>query len=149
MVYNGNNRFFHLHEYCDAANWVKEFSQYDAAWLHCYQSNNHGDLMKASWDDLNIPARLSTYMAAGLPVIEKENEGNIIAISNYTQKLGVGIRYKSVDNLRTQLENKEKMQQLKEHVFKCRHRFYFDEYIPMMIREFNKVISENNERVSE
>ena len=58
-------------DYYYPEHWVKEFSQYDAGWLHCFDSRNSGNLLFATWDDLNIPARISVLAAAGLPMDEK------------------------------------------------------------------------------
>ena len=52
--------YLHLHPNVDQSRWTEEFSQYDAGWLHLFDSRNEGEIRKANWDDLNYPARLST-----------------------------------------------------------------------------------------
>lgn len=40
----------------DQASWVREFSRYDAGWLHAFQNRNGGEIRRADWDDLNSGA---------------------------------------------------------------------------------------------
>lgn len=72
--------YFHLHHHVPQENWVKEFSQYDAGWLHRISSCNKGDIYRVSWDDLNLPARISTLAAAGIPMIQQDNTGHLVAM---------------------------------------------------------------------
>ncbi|MCD8178777.1 MAG: hypothetical protein LUE98_15740 [Tannerellaceae bacterium] len=65
-------KHFHLHPHCSNDQWVEEFSRYDAGWLHLFDSKNEGELQKMNWDDLNLPCRLGTYAAAGVPMISKK-----------------------------------------------------------------------------
>ena len=62
----------HLHPQVNHDRWVSELSQYDAAWLHLVKSRNEGELRRADWGDLNYPARLATYAAAGVPWIPRQ-----------------------------------------------------------------------------
>src|SRR5690606_28295557 len=45
--------YLHIHPNCSQESWVKEFSQYDAGWLHFFQSRNRGELLRAGGDELN------------------------------------------------------------------------------------------------
>jgi len=131
---------FHVHPHCSHLNWVKEFSQYDAGWLHCFQSHNHGDLMQASWDDLNIPARINTYMAAGLPVIQRDNSEHIVATESRLKELGIGIFFKDYAELAFQLRNVDRMDALRANAIKNRELFCFDHHVPDLISFFREVI---------
>src|SRR4051794_20958560 len=57
----------HLHKQVRPEDWQAELSQYDAGWLHVFQSHNAGELRRATWDDLNYPARIPVLLGAGLP----------------------------------------------------------------------------------
>ncbi len=103
----------HIHSHVSADNWTKEFSQYDAGWLHCFKSHNNGDLLKATWDDLNIPARISTYAVAGLPVIFPDNSKHITATQEIAERLDVGIFFHDF----YELSNKLKEQMKVKHLF--------------------------------
>ena len=134
---------FHLHPHCDSENWVEEFSRYDAGWLHCFKSANYGDIMKATWDDLNLPARMSTLAAAGLPMIQYDNSGHIVSPQEYLKKIKGGIFYKNAKDLRTQLSDSQQMKVLSENILKNRFRFCFDEYVPELMDFFNQVITKS------
>jgi hypothetical protein len=148
----GNNAFlraapnhFHVHPHCSHLHWVEELSQYDAAWLHCFESMNKGDLLKVSWDDMNIPARINTYMAAGLPVIQRNNTGHIVATQQLIEELNIGILFNKCDDLATQLKDKTTMEQLRANVMKNRLLFSFDYHVPALIDFFRKVIQYKKE----
>lgn len=131
---------FHLHNHCTASHWTEEFSKYDAGWLHCHTSCNGGDLMRASWDDLNIPARISTYASAGIPIIQKSNKGNIVAVENCLKNFDIGLLYTDMQDLVNKLKNKEVLVKLSENVLKYRNHFNFDYYIPELARCISKII---------
>lgn len=133
---------FHIHPHCSHLDWVKEFSKYDAGWLHCFQSKNNGSLMKASWDDLNIPARINTYLAAGLPVIQWDNFGHIVATESQIKVLDVGIFFKSYNKLSEQLRDKKRMFEISKNAMKYRELFCFDSHVPGLISFFKDVIKQ-------
>jgi glycosyltransferase involved in cell wall biosynthesis len=132
--------YIHLHPTCIASNWVTEFSKYDAGWLHCFDSYNKGELMKASWNDLNYPARMNTLAAAGLPMILKNNEGHMVAVQNLAKRLDVGVCYDSLKNIREVFEDREKHAQLRNNVWKQRAEFSFDHHVKKLTDFFHTVI---------
>lgn len=134
-------KYFHLHHHCSAGNWTHEFSQYDAAWLHNIKSLNEGNLMQTTWDDLNIPARISTYMAAGLPVIQQDNSNNIVAVEDIVRRFGIGIQFQDYMNLAQQLRDVNRMRGIKDNVMRYRYLFSFDSYVPELIDTFKKAIA--------
>jgi len=132
--------YVHLHPNCDPANWVKEFSQYDAGWLHLFDSSNNGELRRANWNDLNYPARLSTFAAAGIPMILKDNSGQLVATETLVRKLGVGIPFKRYNQLTSILRDRKKMKELRENMWRQRSVFQFDTYVDELIGFFEMVI---------
>jgi len=130
----------HLHANVDQGRWVEEFSRYDAGWLHCFTSDNAGEIRRASWDDLNYPARMSTLAAAGLPMIQSSNEGAIVATQALTRQLGVGIFFGPVEQLGAQLRERAQMQALRAQVWRQRERFCFDSHVPALVAFFRTVI---------
>lgn len=137
----------HLHPHCTPANWTKELSQYDAGWLHSFDSNNNGDLMKATWDDLNIPARIPTLAAAGVPMIQKNNFGHTVVMQNIAKERNIGVFYNDVGNLGRQLKDREFMNGLRENLLRQRNEFTFDYHLPDLISFFRKVIEEKKNRI--
>lgn len=132
--------YFHVHAYCSSEKWVEEFSRYDAGWLHAGKSRNMGDLFRVMWDDLNIPARMGTLAAAGLPMIQRRNSEHIVVSKELLIKNGIGILYDSIEELSGQLHNEELMDSLKNNVLKHRMEFTMDEHIPELVRFFKLII---------
>ncbi len=91
--------YVHLHPNCPAEQWVSELSQYDAGWLHYFHSSNHGNLMRANWIDINCPARMSTYAAAGLPMIMHDNSGHLVHHQQYLESYGMAVPIASFHDL--------------------------------------------------
>ncbi len=134
-------KHFHVHAHVAADKWTKELSQYDAAWLHCLESQNNGDLLKVAWDDMNMPARMGTYAVAALPVILYDNTGHIVATQDMIQKLDIGIFFRDFLELANKLKDKERMEVLSKNALKNREVFCFDSYVPELISLFRKAIS--------
>lgn len=148
--YDGNNRedlaklapsHFHVHQHISEDRWTEEFSRYDAGWLHGHNSSNGGNLLLANWDDFNLPARISTYAAAGLPVIVPDNANNIVASNNLLESRGIGIVYKNRENLVSLLHDEVKNRVYAGNMMNCRMEFCFDYHVPHLIDFFRKVIS--------
>jgi hypothetical protein len=119
-------RHLHLHSMVDQDRWTEEFSKYDAGWLHVFESQNGGDIRRADWDDLNLPARIGTFAAAGLPMIQWDNRGSVVATQTLTRELGVGVYYSSLEELRDQLTDETAMAQRRERVWAARELLTFD-----------------------
>ncbi len=147
--YDGNNRegfvklapnHFHVHQHVFADKWTKELSQYDAGWLHCHRSNNSGNILMTTWDDLNLPARIATYAAAGLPIILPDNTGNAVASNFITQKYDIGLEYKDRDELVSILQDEVKTRRHTNNMMRCRMEFSFDYHVPRLVEFFRSAI---------
>jgi hypothetical protein len=132
--------YLHLHPNVDQSRWTEEFSQYDAGWLHLFESANGGEIRRANWDDLNYPARLSTLAAAGLPMLQKANDGALVATQTLVKQLGTGIFFNTMDELAAQLRDHEQLQTVRERVWQQRHLFTFDHHVPELVDFFRGVI---------
>lgn len=130
----------HLHAHVDQARWVDEFSRYSAGWLHCFASDNQGDIRRANWDDLNYPARMATLAAAGLPMIQRRNDGAIVATQSLTRRLDIGLFHDSIGELALALRERARMDALRANVLRHRQLFTFDHHVPELVRFFRKVI---------
>jgi hypothetical protein len=133
-------RHLHLHPQVDQDRWLAEFSQYDAGWLHWQRSENRGDIARSNWDDLNIPARLTTLLTAGLPVLQYDNEGAAVATQTLGQEHGISIFFKSMAELRVQLADDAQMARLRAKVWRQRERFTFDHHVERLVQFFRTVI---------
>lgn len=130
----------HLHKQCTPENWTLELSKYDAGWLHYFRSKNCGELLRCGWDDLNYPARMSTLAAAGLPMIMRNNRGNIVATQTLIESLNCGVLCNSIEDLGMQLNNKEDLDIKRQAIWKHRIQFSFDYYIKDLLTFFKEVI---------
>ncbi|NDV57151.1 glycosyltransferase family A protein [Bacteroides sp. 519] len=132
--------YFHTHPHCAADRWVEEFSQYDAGWLHCFNSQNKGKIMDTGWNDLNMPARMNTLAAAGLPMIQKDNSEHIVAMQSHIRKNNLGIFFNTYEELSMKLKDDKLVDTLRENVRNYRLSFTFDYYVKDLIDFFRKVI---------
>lgn len=136
--------YLHLHPVCSPQNWVNELSQYDAGWLHIFDAENSGEILKASWLELNFAARMSTLGAAGLPMIQRDNSSHICASQSFTTKHGFGIFYNSYDNLASQLGDKARMKVMRDEIWKKRAVLSFHYYADDVLSFFREVIEKKN-----
>jgi hypothetical protein len=139
-------RHLHLHANVDQAEWVREFSQYDAGWLHAFESHNGGELRRANWDDLNYPARIATLAMAGVPMIQRDNEGAVVATQALARRLGLGVFYRTIDELGAMLHDRAHMAALREQVWSQRFEFCFDTHVPRLVDFFRTVIANAGKR---
>ncbi len=133
--------FLHIHPNVDQENWVQEFSQYDAGWLHFFQSENNGELRRSNWDDLNIPARMATLALSGVPMLQKDNTEHIVATQSLVKRLNVGLCFKNMAELGQLMRDRELMVQLRNNVWQQRHLFTFDHNVDSLIQFFKAVIN--------
>jgi hypothetical protein len=133
--------YMHLHDSVQPADWVRELSKYDAGWFHIHYSRNGGDLRRANWDDLNMPARLGTYAAAGLPWILADNRASRTGVGSAAATHDVGIFYSNPRDLREQLLDRARVAQLTSNMRAARHQFAFDTHVDRLIAFFREAIA--------
>jgi len=139
-------RHLHLHANVDQGCWVTEFSQYDAGWLHGFTSHNRGDIRRADWDDLNYPARIATLAAGGLPMIQKNNAGARVAIQALAQERDLSVFYSSIPDLASQLHETDRMDQIRDSVWRQRDEFTFDAHADELVAFFRSTIATASSR---
>jgi hypothetical protein len=120
---------------------VEEFSRYDAGWLHTFASRNGGDLRRADWDDLNVPARLTTLVAAGVPLLQRDNTGSVVATQELARERGIGLFFTDIPDLARQLHDRERLARIRERVWAQRLDFSFDAHADALVDFFRKVIA--------
>ena len=136
-------RFIHIHANVDQENWTTEFSKYDAGWLHFFKSENAGDIRRANWDDLNFPARMATLAVSGLPFLQGDNAGAIVATQTLAREKQLGLFFKDMSELAKQLNNREHLNFLRENVWRQRAEFTFDFHAEKLLDFFRKTASRN------
>jgi hypothetical protein len=131
---------FHLHPQVDQKDWVVEFSQYDAGWLHSFVSSNEGDPHAATWDDLNYPARMGTLAAAGVPMIQRDNDDSMVAAQTLARERELAVFWHDADELVAQLRRGDLMAKLRESVWRQRKEFTFDVHVDRLVGFFREVV---------
>ena len=131
----------HLHETIDQEDWVRELSRYDAGWLHAFSSRNDGDLSRANWDDLNYPARIATYAVAGLPMIQADNAGSIVATQALCDGRGLGVTFTSIPHLAAQLKDRPRMAEIRDRVYTQRDDFTFDAHADRLVAFLRQAVA--------
>ncbi|HSU50722.1 MAG TPA: glycosyltransferase family 2 protein, partial [Segetibacter sp.] len=132
--------FLHIHPNVDQENWVKEFSQYDAGWLHFFKSENYSEIKRSNWDDLNIPARMATLALSGIPMLQRDNSEHIVATQSLVKKLNVGLLFNNMEELGQSLRDRNLMMNLRKNTWNQRHLFMFDQHVEGLIAFFKEVI---------
>ncbi len=135
------SRYLHLHPTVEPPRWTAELSRYDAGWGHVHTSVNNGDLHRAEWRDLNLPARIGTYAAAGLPLIHRDNTGHTVAVERLAQRYGVGIPYHDAPDLRDKLRAEREHRTGHNAMVKARPAFAFDHHADRLIDFFRHLVS--------
>jgi glycosyltransferase involved in cell wall biosynthesis len=131
----------HLHPTVTQDRWVSELSKYDAGWLHLLRSGNEGDVRRADWGDLNYPARMPTLVSAGLPLVQLDNDGAVVATQSLARRLGIGLFLGEPDQLIDELSDAETMARVQANVWEQRETFTFDAHADRLIKFFRRVIS--------
>jgi hypothetical protein len=130
------HRYIHMHETVDPKDWVRELSQYDAAWLHGFQSSNGGEVRSSTWSELNIPARLGTYAAAGLPWIIRAPAGSRTSVGSLAQRHGCGVMFDDFDELAKILRDRDALAAARAGMRAERLAFSFDYHVDSLIKFF-------------
>ena len=126
-------RYVHVHPAVGPDSWVREFSKYDAGWLHRFASRNRGDLRRATWDDLNSPARLPVLLAAGLPLLQQSNRGHAVAVERIVGETGAGVIYDGLDDLVERLYAELASRSAAAASWRMRHQFTFDAHADWLV----------------
>ncbi len=137
---SGAPGFVHLHPSVGPESWVRELSRYDAGWLHRFRSDNGGDLRRASWDDLNSPARLPVLLAAGLPVLQRENPGSLVSVERVVRRDATGLCYRSAEHVAWLLQEELSTRSAAAAARAARERHTFDHHADRLVRVFRSVL---------
>jgi hypothetical protein len=131
--------FVHVHPPVGPEDWVRELSRYDAGWLHRFDSTNGGDLRRATWDDLNSPARLPVYLAAGLPLLQQANPGSVVSVERVLRRDGTGLFHRSADDVADVLASELASRRGAAAAVAVREQHTFDAHADRVLELFRSV----------
>ncbi|MGY1672301.1 glycosyltransferase [Geodermatophilus sp. SYSU D00710] len=131
--------FVHVHPAVGPEDWVRELSRHDAGWLHRFDSANGGDLRRATWDDLNSPARLPVCLAAGLPLLQQANPGSRVSVERVLREDGTGLLYRSADDVAAVLHEEVVTRAGHRAALAARERHVFDAHADRLVDLFRAV----------
>jgi hypothetical protein len=131
--------FVHVHPAAGPEDWVRELSRYDAGWLHRFPSANGGDLRRATWDDLNSPARLPVLLAAGLPALQQANPGSVVSVERVLRRDGTGLFYADVDDAVDVLTGELAGRRGRAAALAVRERHTFDAHADRLVALFRSL----------
>ncbi|CCG03760.1 glycosyltransferase [Blastococcus saxobsidens] len=129
----------HLHPAVGPEDWVTELSRYDAGWLHRFASDNGGELARATWDDLNSPARLPVLLAAGLPLLQQANPGSLVSVERVLRADGTGLFYRSADDVAAVLGEERAGRRGGQAALAVRERHTFDAHADRLVGLFRSI----------
>jgi hypothetical protein len=132
--------FVHVHPAVGPEDWVRELSRYDAGWLHRFSSTNGGDLRRATWDDLNSPARLPVCLAAGLPLLQQANPGSVVAMERVLRRDGTGLFYRGADDVAGVLAGELSSRRGGTAALAVREQHTFDAHADRLVASFRSVV---------
>lgn len=136
----------HLHPTVGPSGWVRELSRYDAGWLHVFESRNEGEIRRADWDDLNLPARMATLAAAGLPMLQRANPGAIVATQSLARALGTSVFFDDVTEVGERLRDEEDVAAVRAATVRSRAQFTFDAHADRLVEFFRATIARTASR---
>ncbi|SNS20485.1 Glycosyl transferase family 2 [Geodermatophilus saharensis] len=131
--------FVHVHPAVGPEEWVRELSRHDAGWLHRFDSANGGDLRRATWDDLNSPARLPVCLTAGLPLLQQANPGSRVSVERVLRADGTGLFYRSADDVAAALHQEVATRAGQAAALAARERHVFDAHADRLIDLFRSL----------
>ncbi len=131
----------HVHPAVGPEGWVGELSRYDAGWLHRFRSSNGGDLRRASWDDLNTPARLPALLAAGVPPLLPGNPGHTVAVERIVTGTGAGLVYDGVDDVAELLRREVAERTASRAAWAARQNFTFDAHSDRLVEFLRRAVT--------
>lgn len=119
----------HVHERAlTRSEFTRVWSQYDAGVMHMPTGSENE---WARFQDMNYPYRFSAYLAAGLPLLQRE--GGQRAMCDLVRQTGVGLVWGSCDELAEQLRDERLMRGLWTLVRACRREFSYERDLQVIL----------------
>ena len=118
----------HVHPAVAPRDWARVLSRYDGGLLHRFRSGNGGDLRLARWEDLNLPARIPTLLAGGVPLVQAASPGSLVQTQELVRRSGAGLLYEDAGELAAALREEARTGAARRRALALRDRFSFDHH---------------------
>ncbi|MBA2638365.1 MAG: hypothetical protein H0U79_09150 [Solirubrobacterales bacterium] len=102
------------------------------------RSDNEGDPQRVTFDAMNIPARVPLLAAAGLPFLQRDNEGSIMATQALARERDLGLQFSSMEELAAGLRDAARLEDLRRSVWRQRDVFTFDAHADRLVEFFRQ-----------
>jgi hypothetical protein len=126
------------------ADWVAHLSGYEGGLLHRFRSGNGGDVRLASWDDLNQPARVSTLLAVGVPLLQAASPGAAVHVQDLVRDTGAGLLYEDAAELAARLRQEAVTGAARAAAMAARPAFAFEHHAERVVGLFRAVAASPN-----
>jgi hypothetical protein len=123
----------HVHGTVGPEDWTRVLSRYDGGLLHRMRSDNGGDLRRASWSDLNQPARVATLLTAGVPLLQIASPRSAVHMQDLIEELGIGTTYRDEEQLAGWLGDERAVRAARERVLAVRAEFTFEHHVDRLV----------------
>ena len=90
-------------------------------------------MRRATWDDLNTPARLPILLGAGLPLLLPANPGHLVAVQRVILQTGAGVLYHDADDLADRLHAEVADRSARAAALAARHAFTYDAHADRLV----------------
>ncbi|MBA2463749.1 MAG: hypothetical protein H0V42_02075 [Nocardioidaceae bacterium] len=77
-------------------------------------------------------------MAAGLPVLVRDNRAHRVAVERITRTDGTGLAYVEADDVAAALADDSRMRAARAAVHSVRHRYTFDYHVDQLLDVFGR-----------
>src|SRR5206468_1174522 len=97
------------------------------------------DLRRASWDDLNQPARIGPLAIAGVPLLAPRHRGHTVTVDRVIGGAGIGLLHSSLEELGEQLPNTPVLSAARAAMLRHQAEFTFDHHAPRLEAVFRSL----------
>lgn len=84
---------------------------------------------------------MATLAVAGVPLLQRENRGAAVATQTLVRDLDLGMFFDSMEELGSQIRDRDRMRQLRENVWRQREVFTFDHHVDRLVAFLREVIA--------
>lgn len=112
--------------------WATELPPYLGGWLHTGSCVTGGEPLAYTWDDLNIPSRLGTYLSAAIPSIVDHRMGGYTALGRLIEAKRLGWLVNSAEELFGYLTEELHSSAMSSSVIAIRDSLFFDAFVPRL-----------------